>query len=324
MSSTFKTLGVNYQRRIPIAWVCIIFIWELSAQSVPSDTLWIPDQQLELRHDNDFLLTTDQYYSSGLFLTYRRNFEQTHFRNSVSQIDIGLSQQVYTPSNTESESLEDYDRPYAAFTGLSLSYGVANSNRLIKGTLQLGQAGPDSGAGDFQRWYHNAVVISAPPAWIGEIDNSFHITSYLSVVKEWELEPNPFGIRFAPGLKAALGTKDVYIEPEMAFHFGRRNPLHKSIAYSRLGSIRREIYFTLKASYRFVSYNALIEGHPSGDDSPLVFEPERGVMRIGFDLYHRIKRNDYKVSYRYLGPEVPGNNGHNYLILSYALSFGSR
>ena len=296
----------------------------LGAQSTSKDSLSIPNQQLELRHDNDFLLTTDQYYSSGLFLTYRRIIQKSHFRNATSQFDIGLSQQVYTPSDTESEILEEYDRPYAAFTGLSMGYGAANSRWLYKGALQLGQAGPDSGAGDFQRWYHGAVVISDPPAWVGEIDNSFHINSYINVIREWELEPNPFGIRFAPGLKAAAGTKDIYIEPEIALHFGRRNTLHESIAYSRLGSVQREIYFTVKASYRWVSYNALIEGHPSGDDSPLVFTSENGVLQIGFDLYHRIQRNDYKLSYRYLGPEVPGTNGHNYLILSYALSFGSR
>lgn len=323
MKSYFKTLPIRFLLT-SLGCASTVLFWNLWAQSAPKDTLSIPNQQLELRHDNDFLLTTDQYYSSGLFLTYRRIFKKPHFRNSTSQFDIGLSQQVYTPSNTESELLEDYDRPYAAFTGLTLSYGAANSRWLYSGAVQFGQAGPDSGAGGFQRWYHTAIVISEPPAWVGEIDNSFHINSYVSVIREWELDVNPFGIRFAPSLNAAAGTKDVYIEPEVALHFGRRNALHESSAYCRLGSVQREIYFTLKASYRFVSYNALIEGHPSGDDSPLVFGPEKGVMRIGLDLHHRIKRNDYKVSYRYLGPEVPGNNGHNYLILSYALSFGSR
>lgn len=287
------------------------------------DTLKIPIQQLELRHDNDFLLTTDQYYSSGLFLTFRRSIKKGHFRNLDSQYELGLTQQVYTPSDTESEDLSEFDRPYAAFTGLALRYSAANSKWFYQAGAELGQAGPNSGAGGFQRWYHNAIVISPPPAWVGEIDNSFHATAYASVFREWEWVPNPFGIRIAPGIHAAAGTRDVYVEPELAMHFGRRNPLHQSIAYDRLGSLQREIYFTLKASYRLVWYNALIEGHPSGDDSPLVFEPEKQVFRIGFDLRHRFHRNDYKLSYRYMGPEVPGNNGHNYLIISYALSFGS-
>ena len=240
-----------------------------------------------------------------------------------SQFEIGLSQQVYTPSDTKSEDLADFDRPYAAFSGLTLRYTIANTSTFLKSSLVLGQAGPNSGAGGFQRWYHNAIVISPPPAWVGEIDNSFHINGYISLAKEWEWDPNPFGIRVAPAIHAAAGSKDIYLEPEIAIHFGRRNPVSQSIAYNQLGSIQREIYFTLKASYRLVSYNALIEGYPGGDDSPLIFEPEKGVLRIGFDLRHRIKRSDYKLGYRYLGPEVPGNKGHNYLVLSYALSFGS-
>lgn len=240
-----------------------------------------------------------------------------------SQLEIGLSQQVFTPSDTKSEALADFDRPYAGYSGLTLSYSSGNRGSFYKGSLEIGQAGPNSGAGGFQRWYHKAIVISPPQAWVGEIDNSFHANAYLSVFREWEWAPNPFGVRIAPGIHAAVGTKDVYIEPELAMHFGRRNPLHHSIAYDRLGSVLREIYFTFKASYRWVSYNAMIQGHPSGDDSPLVFEPEKGVLRIGFDLRHRFHRNDYKLSYRFIGPEVPGTNGHNYVIVSYALSFGS-
>lgn len=288
-----------------------------------ADSTRIPNQQVELRHDNDFLLTTDQYYSSGLFLTYRRSLNKSIIQNMESQLEISLSQQVYTPSDTKSEDLADFDRPYAAFTGLTLNYNTANSKSFYSARLVLGQAGPNSGAGGFQRWYHNAIVISSPPAWVGEIDNSFHVNGYGSVFKEWEWEPNPFGVRVAPALHAAVGTKDIYVEPELAMHFGRRNPMQQSIAYNRLGSLEREIYFTLRVSYRLVGYNALIEGYPGGDDSPLVLKPDNGVLRIGFDLRHRFNKSDYTLGYRFLGPEVPGNNGHNYLVLGYALSFGS-
>lgn len=288
-----------------------------------TDSLSVPTQQLELRHDNDFLLTTDQYYSSGLFLTYRRRLSKSIFPKMESQLELGLTQQVYTPSDTQSEDPADYDRSYAAYSGFSLNFSLANTKSLYKGSIEVGQAGPRSGAGGFQRWYHNTIVISPPPAWVAEIDNGFHINGYFSLIKEWEWEPNPFGIRVAPAVHTAAGTKDLYLEPEIAMHFGRRNPMHQSIAYNQLGSIQREIYFSLRASYRFVFYNALIEGYPGGDNSPLLFEPEKRVLRIGFDLRHRFNKSDYTLGYRYLGPEVPGNNGHNYLILSYALSFGS-
>jgi hypothetical protein len=293
------------------------------AQEHSADSLAIPNQQLEFRHDNDFLLTTDKYYSSGLFLTYRKKLKNNFLSPKHEQITLSLRQQVYTPSNTQSKELTDHDRPYAAFTGLQFGWTSTSDHWLLGIDGILGQAGPDSGAGDFQRWYHNAVVISRPPVWEGEIANSFHSNMYAKAIREWEWVPNPFGIRAALELNGAAGTKDIFIEPGLALYFGRRNSMHQSIAYHQLGSVEREIYFSLRLSQRFVSRNALIEGHPSGDDSPLVFSPEKKVLRIGFDLFHRFNRHDYKVSYRYLGPEVLNNGSHNYLILSYAYSFGS-
>ena len=295
----------------------------LLAQEVVKDSLSVPNQQVELRHDNDFLLTTDKYYSSGLFLTYRKKLKKGLLSPWDEQVGITLLQQVYTPSNIQSVMLSDHDRPYAAFTGLQFKW-TSTSDRLFLGIDGLlGAAGPDSGAGNFQRWYHNAIVISPPPVWEGEIANSFHSNMYLNAVREWEWLPNPFGIRAALEIKGAAGSKDLFIEPGIALHFGRRNSMHQSIAYDQLGSLEREIYFTFRVSQRYVYRNALIEGHPSGDSSPLVFSPEKQVFHVGFDFYHRFKRHDYKISYRYLGPEILDNGSHNYLILSYGYSFGS-
>ncbi|NND15857.1 MAG: DUF2219 family protein [Eudoraea sp.] len=320
-------MNLNPSRTLGFFWGYLLYLSFGSylgvAQENPADSLAIPNQQLELRHDNDFLLTTDKHYSSGLFLTYRRKLKNRLFSAKDEQLTLSLKQQVYTPSNTESIELTDYDRPYAAFTGLQFGWATTSDRWYLGIDGMLGQAGPDSGAGDFQRWYHNAIVISPPPVWEGEIANSFHSNMYLKTVREWEWIPNPFGIRAAIELKGAAGTKDIYIEPGIALHFGRRNPMNQSIAYHQLGSLKREIYFTLRMSQRFVQRNALIEGHPSGDASPLTFSPEKQVFHIGFDFYHRFNRHDYKISYRYLGPEVPDNGNHNYLILSYAYSFGS-
>ena len=55
----------------PLFYLCLGTSFIL-AQEVAQDSLKVPNQQFELRHDNDFLLTTDRYYSSGLFLTYRK------------------------------------------------------------------------------------------------------------------------------------------------------------------------------------------------------------------------------------------------------------
>ncbi|GMN09837.1 hypothetical protein MTsPCn9_18800 [Croceitalea sp. MTPC9] len=279
------------------------------------------NQQLELRHDNDFFLLTDRYYSSGLFLTYRKSLSRGIFQNDGEQLDFTIGQEVYTPSQTQSTNTAVFDRPYAGFSGLNVSWSFAKQNELFKASFLVGIAGLNSGAGGFQRWYHRAIAISDSPLWVAEVNDSFHLNAYFSYVKEWEVATGPFGVRFALKPNLALGSRDIYTEPETIFFFGRRNELGKSIAYNRLGSTDREIYFALRASYRNVFYNGLIEGNLFGDNSPVLKEPTNGVWRFGFDFYHRFQRNDYKFGIRYNSSETEQSKKHKYIMLSYGLSF---
>lgn len=94
--------------------------------------------------------------------------------------------------------------------------------------------------------------------WIDEVNNSF-LNTYLSYVKDWTIAPEPFGIRLALQPTLAFGSRDIYLEPEAILFFGRRNEIGKSTAYNRLGSVDREIYFALRASYRSVFIMALLK-----------------------------------------------------------------
>ncbi|WP_394974700.1 lipid A-modifier LpxR family protein [uncultured Croceitalea sp.] len=297
----------------------LLFVVPFYAQDTSQKIL---NQQLELRHDNDFFLLTDRYYSSGLFLTYRKLLSKGIFKDHKEQLDFTLGQEVYTPSQTQSTNIDVFDRPYAGFSGLKTSWSLSfEKKQLIKTTILIGIAGLNSGAGGFQRWYHQAIAIAESPLWIGEISDSFHLNAYFNYVKEWKIAPEPFGVHFAVKPNIAFGSRDIYIEPETIFFFGRRNVIDNSIAYDRLGSTNREIYFALRASYRNVFYNGLIEGNLFGDNSPVVKDPVTGVWRFGFDFYHRFQRNDYKFGIRYNSSETEPAKGHKYIILSYGLSF---
>jgi len=276
--------------------------------------------QLELRHDNDFFALTDRYYSSGLFLTYRKVLAKGVF-GEAEQLAIRLGQEVFTPSQTQSTNPALFDRPYAGFTGLWANWSQAKNNELLQITTLLGLAGVNSGAGGFQRWYHRAIAISDSPIWTNELENSIHVNLYASYTKEWEIAPNPFGIRMAVRPQLALGSRDVYGETEAILFFGRRNPIGESIAFDRLGSNSREIYFAFRFAYREVFYNGLIEGNLFGDNSPTVKQSKGSLVRLGFDFNHRFNRNDYKLGIRYGSPETANARPHTYVQLSYALSW---
>ena len=276
--------------------------------------------QIELRHDNDFFTLTDRYYSSGLYLTYRKKLSKGIF-GSNEQLDFRLGQEVYTPAQTQSTNTDEFDRPYAGFTGLKTTWHQSKQKQLLSVALLLGITGPNSGAGGFQRWYHRAIAISEGPIWIQELNDSFHSNLYGAFAKEWTIQPNPFGIGVALRPSVAAGSRDVYAESEALFFFGRKNSIDQSIAFDQLGNNAREIYFSLRLAYRQVFWNGLIQGNGFSDDSPILGEIENSLLRLGFDFNHRFDRNDYKVGFRYNSKETPTAQNHIYFQFSYALSF---
>ncbi|NKI31575.1 lipid A-modifier LpxR family protein [Croceivirga thetidis] len=302
---------------------CLLFLLFVTStlcigqRTYPTDSL---STQFELRHDNDFFTLTDRYYSSGLYLIYRKKLGKGFFTEN-EQLDFQLGQEVYTPAQTQSTNPDEFDRPYAGFLGLRTSWSIAKGKQLFSTDLLLGIAGPNSGAGGFQRWYHRTIAISDGPLWIQELNDSFHLNLYGSYVKEWTIAPNPFGVRIALNPTIAVGSRDVFAESEAILFFGRRNSIGQSIAYNRIGSNEREIYFSLRFGYRQVFWNGLIEGNGFSDDSPVLGEIENSLLRLGFDFNHRFDRNDYKVGVRYNSKETPEARNHIYFQLSYALSF---
>lgn len=278
-------------------------------------------QQISLQHDNDFFTLTDRYYSSGLYLSYRKLLSSPLFKNGKEQIEFKLQQEIYTPSQTESTNINVFDRSYAGFLGMGFHWNRAKDNKFLRVGVLVGLVGPNSGAGGFQRWYHNVLVVSDPPIWVSELNNSLHFNIYSSYTKEWILAPKPFGVSAALNLNTALGTRDIYLEPELILAFGRKAQLQNSIFYDQLGAHEHEVYFTFNVAYRNVFYNGLIEGNLFGDSSAVLREAQNSLLRFGFDFHNRNGRNNIKFGIRYNTKETPQSRDHKYIILGYGYSF---
>ncbi len=296
-----------------------LFTFTASFGQARKDTL--PKNQLEIRHDNDFFFSTDRYYSSGLFLKFRTQLNKDVLVERKEQLSISLSQEVYTPSQTQSTNAEIFDVPYAGFSSFTITWSSASKSDLIQTSLLLGVAGLNSGAGGFQRWYHRALGIRNSPLWVEEIANSFHLNLYLNYTKEWQIVKGPFGVRFAFQPNLALGTKDIYVEPESILYLGKRSHTNASIAYNRIGTINREVYIALRFAYRRVFNNALIEGNLLGDNSVRTKNPKNSVYRFGVDFYNRVKKNDYKIGLRFNTQETLQSQNHKYVLLAYGFQF---
>ncbi len=274
--------------------------------------------QLILRHDNDVLGSTDRYYTTGNFIGYRYLLQGTRYEENPEQISFFLEHEIYTPTNKLARNTENLDRPYAGFLGLSAGWSKSTETGMIDTRVLTGVTGPISGAEDFQGFFHDVGGIGASFDWFDQIENSFHINVYLDYVKEWKLLEGPWGLRAAVKPGFSVGTKDVYAQQEVAFFFGKRNGLKSSIAYNQLLSMQTELFVKLRAAYRYVNHDALLEGNLARDKSPFLVDAEPNLLIMGFDIFCRWGRNDIVLGYTYNTAKFTPGDPHMFASLSIA------
>ncbi len=279
-------------------------------------------QQLELRHDNDFLHFTDRYYSTGNFISYKRlikNGKKDHLKRHNS---FTLAQEIYTPSDLEETDASKYDRPFAGYLGLNFQHTISSEDWLVDIIYAIGVTGPMSGAEGLQNLFHStAAPDSRQASWQEQIKNGFTANLYFNYIKEWKLLPKPFSVYFALSPTTAVGTKDIYFQNDIVFYFGKRNELKNTMAYSQLGKLKNEFFFAVRGGYRFVIHDTMLEGNLFGDTSKLLMEPNQNVFIYNVEFYYRVGRNDFKFFYNFLSAETKTTENHMFVTLSLARNY---
>jgi hypothetical protein len=299
---------------------------EPQVQSVDSleSALWTPDyfDQFELRQDNDFLHFTDRYYSTGSFLGLHRWLPLTPKQleqRQTRQYSLVLYQEIYTPTDLLTDKIKFLDRPYAGFIGLNNGLTVTRKAHLNRYNFVFGIAGPWSGSETVQSAFHNSATVDSKIAtWLSQIDNSFHLNAYYEYVREWQWNPKPFAVYFALNPKAALGTKDAFVEQDAVFYFGRRSSLQKTMAYGQLLGRETELFFSTRFGYRYVLHDAMLQGNWLGDNSVYTVTPYRMMYFFNVGFFWRYKRNDVFLKYHYESARNRSAEPHLYVSLSYS------
>jgi hypothetical protein len=302
---------------LAILWSLVLCSGLLSQeQPVPKSV----SQQIEAIADNDFWLSTDRYYTTGSFLNYRQQLGRNDSLRTSGTLTLGLEQLLYTPDNIRDSNVATYDRPYAGFLGVSASWTGIFEQDIFSVKGLLGVAGPNSGAEEFQNLFHEKGGIDTPP-WTAQIENSFHYNLYAMGGREWYFQDSSSGWSLAFMQHLALGTKDIYFQPQMNLFFGKRNYTHKSVAYRQLGPLTDELFALLRVGYRFVFHDAMLEGNFAGDDSVLLVGSNTHLFKLSLEGHWRWGKNDITAGYHFTTAEAPTTENHAYVSLSYARGF---
>jgi lipid A 3-O-deacylase len=193
-----------------------------TAAGLATTSAWSEDGKgsLTLAVENDlFGAGTDQHYTHGTEITYVSDTYQPSWLlntaalmpffepNAETRFVTTLGQQIYTPSNTQTENLVVDDRPYAGW--LYASVGLLNDNRATsryvdKLELVVGVVGPQSGAQSVQRTVHKWIDSDLPQGWDNQLHNE--TTVDLQYQRSWMLPLIDNNVDIVPDVGFTLGT----------------------------------------------------------------------------------------------------------------------
>lgn len=131
---------------------------------------------------------SDDNYSNGLRLSYvyaedqvpnwvptltdwsedlRREFR----KSSNTNFGISLGHQIFTPKDTQTETLITDDRPYAGwlYFGFMASYQTASHSHSLE--LDLGVVGPAAMGEQVQNNFHSLIDVEKAKGWNNQLDN---------------------------------------------------------------------------------------------------------------------------------------------------------
>lgn len=226
---------------------------------------------LKLNIENDYFSfpggSTDRYYTNGIRIDYFYSSEKRNLLSSVlfsisDEQNIygwGLSQNMFTPSEIDVDTVQYGDRPYAgslfAIHSLS-SYDFVKRIKLTS-ELYIGVLGPLSLAGETQNVIHRLINSTIPQGWDNQIPNDIVLNYNLHF--ENEIIYIPEKLLITRTADAFLGTMYDAVGAGLTLKMGRiENYLDKGGEFSDSKKFR--FYIMLKPSVRAIYYNALLQG----------------------------------------------------------------
>ncbi len=272
---------------------------------------------------NDKFADNDKYFTNGIYLNYSKllpkSFILTKKEDTKLQLSLSLGNEIYSPENLSSTKSSDFDRPYAGWLFGTFQIGSINKNIANFISLETGITGPESYAGKLQVAIHNTFDIAPIPTWTDEIAYKWlfnfktkHIFNILATTK------NALHYSISP----SLGTKDIYVENNISYYFGKLNTFQNSSRVTMVdNSAAKEIFGYLAIGHTYVAHNTLIEGAIYSSNDPYTIAASKNVLRVEIGAVLHAKKNTFKIYYNYNSKETDIATSHVYGSLAYSRSF---
>lgn len=192
---------------------------------------------LSLSVENDSLASgTDQFYTSGVRLTYFNagtdapeimdfidRYNPYFDINETTSTFFTLGHNIYTPQDITISSLQEDDRPWAAFLYGSVGLTTVSKNHVDEVELTLGVVGPEAFGEPIQKFVHKQITDSpTPKGWDHQID--FEPGLIVSWQRRWPsayaYDIGDFRFSAEPNINVSLGNIYTYGGTGLMLSFG--------------------------------------------------------------------------------------------------------
>ncbi len=249
-------------------------------------------------------------------------------------ISGGFGQQIYTPKDTDSETLQKDDRPYAGYLYGLLALHAKRYNRLDTIELAAGVIGPSSLAEQSQNEVHRIRSLDTANGWKHQLRDEPAVM--LTWSRIWRLnaeaEPGGWGWDILPQVNVSAGTPYTRAGLGSEFRFGWNLPADYGSSTIRPGAgitsplgegeparPRRHdgfwdncsLYVFMGADGYAVAWNTFLDGNLWKDSHDVDKFPFAGEINAGIAL----EVYDFQISYThvYRAKEFHGQeSGHNF------------
>ena len=275
-----------------------------ASASTPADTaaIWT------LQGENASLSTagklTDRNYANGIRLgwtsgeggapDFLERLGQTLWGEGRPRIAVDLTQQIYTPTDTEVANPPPNDRPYAGVLlgTVSLVQDGARTRSVLG--LGLGVVGPAALGESVQNGFHDLIGQNRTAGWDTQLRNEplIEITSE----RTWRLPTGTVGgldTDALPELTAAVGNLRVYAQTGLTFRIGQGLDSDYGVARIRPGLTGTDVFHPTRpfawyvfagADVQAVAHDVTLNGNSWQDSRSVSLIPGVGEFQGGFAL----------------------------------------
>jgi hypothetical protein len=250
------------------------------------------------RSENDSYLAygQDRYYTNGLFINFKRAFDQSKLTKKIHKIvwEVEAGHKMYNPQSGNITDNALIDRPFAAYLYAGGSINLLyNSESSLKVTLQAGTIGPDAKGKEAQEFLHDLVGFYEIKGWESQINNE---AGFNSTVNYKNLLLRNEAGKLDLSLESYLNLGNTYSGGGIGLMFrtGNVNQLFHSASTESVVSnnsksddlTEKELFFYAKPVLHVIAYDATIQGGMFREDKgfvvfgvkPLVFSQQAGII----------------------------------------------